>query len=168
MNFIPSVSKCCFCIKLKTGTLFLAWVGTIGSFTSLIACILAVTIGVDVIVNFLREIDFKNTTLASAELISSSNEEEKAHMLHLLVTVVLLSLLAFSLWEFVVDFLLLIGAHNRKAVLVGQWLISALIWIFIGILQIIYQVWLYTKLSVPTDKTLVMFAAFIIVLGSST
>lgn len=167
MHFIPRVNSWCNCVSLRTGTLILAWFGTISSFISLMFIIVAVTMGVDVIVNILREVEVKNSTLDRFGVMTFTDEEKNFHFLHLVVTAVLLSMLAFSLWSFVVNFLLLIGTHNRKPVLVGQWLISALVWIAINIVEIVYFIGTYSKISsnIASHSTLTLVMSTVIRLG---
>lgn len=167
MHFIPRVSNCCFCFSLKTGALILAWLGTVSSFASLMVMIVAITMGVDVIVNIVRDIEVKNSTLVDLGLMTFNDEDEQYHVLHLLVTILLLILLAMSLWVFIVNFLLLIGAHNRKPALVGQWLISALIWIVINVLELLYMIGMQARIQSNSyaGTVLVLLLTTIIRLG---
>lgn len=169
MHFIPRVSNYCGCISLKTGALILAWFGTVGSFIGLMFIIVAITMGVDVIVNVVRDIEVKNTTLIDLGLATFADEDEKFHILHLIVTVVLLSMLAFSLWAFIVNFLLLIGAHNNKPALVGQWLISALVWMAINFVEAVYTIGVYSKIHSDADsvRMITIIVSTVLRLGKS-
>lgn len=149
MHFIPRVSKFGCCLSLRTGTLILAWLGTISSFIGLMVVIVAVTMGVDVIVNLMSdnniEINVGNLTAIDLGLETINETDVKVYVLHILVTTTLLTMLVFSLWSFVAFFLLLIGAHNNKAGLVGQWLISGVIWLVVNVMEVICLGYIATK-----------------------